>query len=314
MSTVETKLVAVIGAGLMGHAIANEFALAGINVRLHDLTEERVRHGIDEISQDLQFLVRNDLARAEDVQPTLARIRGLTDLAQAVEGADLVVEAVVEDLGVKQDLFGRLEGICPKHAVLASNTSGLSVNQIAAATGCPERVIVAHHYTPAHLIPLVEVVPGEKTAPATVEFTCGLLRRCDKQPVVLRKDIPGLLGNRMQFALYREAMALVEEGVASPEDVDLVVEMTFGRRLAVTGPLKSGDLAGLDVYLSICGYLFKDLDCAAEPPRRLVHEVGKGNLGAKTGRGIYDWPPEKLEKVKAAREQQLIHMLKLDRK
>lgn len=310
MGAPEIKEVAVIGAGLMGHGIAQEFALAGFQVRLQDVTEERVRRGIEGIRANLDFFVQNELARPEQVEPTVSRLKGFTDLAEAVEGVDFVLEAVSEDLKLKQELFGRFEHLCPKHTILASNTSGLSVNRIAEGTTCPERVIVAHHWNPPHLIPLVEVVPAERTSVDTVELTCKLLRRCGKQPVVLNRDVPGFIGNRLQFALYREAMSIVERGIASPEAVDAVVELTFGRRLPVTGPIKSGDLAGLDVFLSISEYLFKDIESSTEPPRSLAEAVKRGDLGVKTGKGVYDWTPESIAEIKAARERELVRWLK----
>ncbi len=313
MRAEDVKNVAVVGAGLMGHGIAQSLALGGFDVRLTDLSTEQLQHGLDRIQANLDVFVQNDLASPYQAEQALERIRGTTELGEALQGVDFVVEAVFEDLAVKQRVFRQCETLCPGHTVLASNTSGLSVNEIARAAQAPERVIVAHFWNPPHLMTLVEVVPGRQTAPATVQLTCDVLRRCHKRPIVLRRDVPGQIGNRLQYALLREALYIVEQGIASAEDVDAVVELTIGRRLAVTGPLKSADLGGLDVFEAICRYLFRDLDNATEPSDILTEPVSRGDYGAKTGKGIYDWPPERLSQTLAAREAELIRWLKSER-
>ena len=310
MKATDARNVAVIGAGLMGPGIALTFARGGFNVCLRDLTAEKVQRALDRIRSDLALFVENGLASASDAEEALQRIQGTTDLAEAVANADYVVEAVFEDLAIKQQLFREFERLCPEETVLASNTSALSVDDIAAAVRCPERVIAANYWNPPHILSLVEVVPGRRTSAATVEFTCGILRRSGKRPVVLRQYVPGYIGNRLQFALLREAVSLVERGIASAEDVDAVVELSFGRRLAVAGPLKTADLGGLDVFLSIAESLFKDLDNSSAPPRLLVDAVRQGNLGAKTGKGIYDWSAERLAEVKSVRDRELMRWLK----
>jgi 3-hydroxybutyryl-CoA dehydrogenase len=307
----EARNVAVIGAGLMGPGIALTFARGGFNVRLHDLTADKVQRALDRIRADLALFVENGLASASDVEDTVGRIQGTTDLADALHEAHYVVEAVFEDLAVKQQLFREFERLCPAPTVLASNTSALSVDDIACTARCPERVIAANYWNPPHILPLVEVVPGRRTSTDTVEFTCEILRRSGKRPVVLQKYVPGYIGNRLQFALLREAVSLVERGIASAEDVDAVVEQSFGRRLAVTGPLKTADLGGLDVFLSISRTLFQDLNNSSEAARLLLEAVQQGHLGAKTGKGIYDWPPERIQEVKAARDRELMRWLKV---
>jgi len=304
------KEVAVIGAGLMGHGIAQVFGLADYDVRLHDLTEEQVQRAIESIRENLKLFMQNRLVTSEDAERCLQRIKGVTDLRDAVERADLVIEAVFEDLRLKQEVFAQMGRLCPEHTIMASNTSWLSVNRIAESSPCPERVIVAHFWNPPHIMGVVEVVPADRTAPAVVDGICAVLRKCGKHPVVLRKDVPGHIGNRLQFALFREALAIVERGIASPEDVDAVVEMTFGRRLPVTGPMKTADLAGLDLFLAISKYLFKEIENSTEPPRLLVDAVKRGNLGAKTGRGLLAWQPGKAEQIKVQRDAELLRWLK----
>jgi len=311
MKAAEARNVAVIGAGLMGPGIALTFARGGFTVHLNDLTTDKVQRALDHIRADLALLVDSGLANASDIENTLGHIQGTTDLAEALHEAHYVVEAVFEDLAVKQQLFREFERLCPAQTVLASNTSALSVDDIAAAMRWPEQVIAANYWNPAHILPLVEVVPGRRTSTETLDFTCQILRRSGKRPVVLRKYIPGYIGNRLQFALLREAVSLVERGIASAEDVDAVVELSFGRRLAATGPLKTADLGGLDVFLSISRTLFQDLDNSSEAPQLLLEAVQQGHLGAKTGQGIYDWPPERVQEVKAARDHALMRWLKI---
>jgi 3-hydroxybutyryl-CoA dehydrogenase len=309
MKASEARNIAVVGAGLMGPGIALTFARGGFNVRLNDLTADKVHRALDRVRADLALLVENELASPGDAEDAVGRIQGTTDLAEALHQVHYVVEAVFEDLAVKQQLFRELELLSPAQTVLASNTSALSVDDIAAAVRCPERVIAANYWNPPHILPLVEVVPGRRTSADTVEFACDILRRSGKRPVVLREYVPGYIGNRLQFALLREAVSLVERGIASAEDVDAVVELSFGRRLAVTGPLKTADLGGLDVFLSISRTLFRDLDNSSEAPQLLLEAVQQGHLGAKTGKGIYDWPQERIQEVKAARDRALMRWL-----
>ncbi len=205
---------------------------------------------------------------------------------------DLVVEAVSEDIAVKQAIFAALDAAVPPHAILASNSSTFMPSRMAAATNRPEQVIVAHYFNPPHLLPLVELVRGADTSDQTVEALRSLYLRIGKSPAVVQKEAPGFVGNRLQMALFREALAIVEAGLASPEDVDTIIKTGFGRRLSVAGVFEIFDAAGLDVTLAVADQLFPDIDTAPTVPPYLRDRVTQGDLGVKSGRGFYDWPPE----------------------
>ncbi len=296
----EPSVVAVIGAGLMGHAIAQEFALGGLEVRLCDRNEEILAKAKQAVAVDLDALVRAGIVPNERVAPALAAIRATPNLPDAIGGADFVVEAVSEDLPLKQRMFAEMDALCPPEVILASNTSSYMPSLLASAVERPERVLVTHYFNPAHLLPLVEVVPNPQTAPEVVERVVRLLTRIGKTPVVVRREVPGFIGNRLQMAILREAMALVEDGVASPEDVDSVVTAGFGRRLGVAGPFAIADMAGLDVNIRVMEELLPSMAAGSEPPRMLREAVAAGRLGTKSLAGVYDWTEES---VRAAREQ-----------
>ena len=246
MSTKDIQKIAVVGAGLMGHSIAQEFAVAGCQVALNDVSEERLGHARERIRQNLEML-----GRSQDVDEVESRMTFTGDLRTAVEDADLVVEAITEDLEVKKALFAELESICREDAILASNTSTFMPSQLAEATKNPGRVVVTHYFNPPHVVPLVEVVGGRNTSPETIETVRDLLLSQGKKPVVLGTEALGFIANRLQAALLRECFALVENGVARPEDIDAVVTTSLGRRLGVAGPFEVFDAAGADVWHAI---------------------------------------------------------------
>lgn len=296
----EPAVVAVIGAGLMGHAIAQEFALGGLAVRLCDRNEEILGAAKRAVAVDLDALVRAGIIDGERVAPALERVRTTSTLATALAGADLVVEAVSEDLPLKRRLFAEMDELCPAGVILASNTSSYMPSLLASAVRRPERLLVTHYFNPAHLLPLVEVVPNPQTAPEVVDRVVRLLARIGKTPVVVRREVPGFVGNRLQMAILREAMAIVEAGIASPADVDAVVTAGFGRRLGVAGPFAIADMAGLDVNLRVMEELLPSMAAGREPPRMLQEAVAAGRLGTKSLAGVYDWTAES---ARAAREQ-----------
>lgn len=287
MSTKDIRNVAVVGAGLMGHSIAQEFAVSGCRVFLNDVSEERLGHARERISQNLEMLGRSD--EWEDVA---SRITFTGDLRTAVEDADLVVEAITEDLEVKQALFSELESICREDTILASNTSTFMPSQLAEATKNPSRVVVTHYFNPPHVVPLVEVVGGRDTSAETVETMRELLLSQGKKPVVLGTEALGFIANRLQAALLRECFALVENGVARPEDIDTVVTTSLGRRLGVAGPFEVFDAAGADVWHAIFEGLSHDIESSTEVPPAIARMVERGDFGLKTGRGVYEWTPE----------------------
>lgn len=312
MKLADIKNILVLGTGTMAPGIAQLCAHHGYNVVIWGRTEQSLQRGFDRLKSNLETCVHNALLKEEDKPPILSRIRGSKDLQEAGKDAHFVIEALAEDLTLKKDMFSWLDKICPSECILASNTSGLSITEIGSSTRRPEKTIVTHFWNPPHLIPLVEVVPGEKTSPETIEVAIKLMSAIGKAPVLVRKEVPGFIGNRLQFALLREALYLVEQGVASMRDVDNVVKWSFGRRLAVTGPIETVDLGGVDVFLSISQYLMRDLCRATEPSPLLLECVKKGRLGIKTGKGLYDWTLELAAKVQEARTKLMIEFLKKD--
>ena len=287
----EVRQIAVVGAGFMGHGIALEFALAGFDVRLNDRTDEILARAAVAIENDLATLADAGAVDPGRVGPALRRIQATARLADAVGDADLVVEAVPEDLPLKQALFAELDVLCPSHAILASNTSTFLPSALAEATRRPDRVLVAHYFHPPHLLPLVELVPSPATSTEVLETVHRLLARIGKRPVVVRREALGFVGNRLQAALFREALAIVEQGIATPEDVDTVVKTGFGRRLAVVGPFEAMDVAGLDVVLPVMEQLLPEIASSSEVPALLRRTVAAGRSGVKSGAGFRDWPP-----------------------
>ncbi|GEA14537.1 MAG: hypothetical protein PWR22_1112 [Moorella sp. (in: firmicutes)] len=313
MQLEDIKEIAVLGTGTMGHGIALLCALAGYQVRLFGRSEDSLNRGFRNIRSGLELLAKGGLVEASRTEGVMTNIKGFTTLAEAAAGADFVIEAIVEDLAVKQGVFREVEALVPPHTILASTTSGLDPTKLAALTRRPERVIVTHFWNPPHLLPLVEIVRGEKTTDATVGVAMALVARLGKKPIEVKKAIPGFVGNRLQFALLREALYIVEQGWATPEDVDAAVKYSFGRRLAVTGPLESADLGGLDVFYSIQSYLNQDLCHERGPSQLLKEKVERGELGVKTGRGFYDWQDGRVLAIKKAREEDLIKRLQEDK-
>lgn len=231
---------------------------------------------------------------------------------RAVKNASFIIEAIPEDLSLKHRLFRDLEAICDKDTLMASNTSGLSPTQLALPLSCRERFIVLHFWDPAHLVPLVEMVRIIETSDGTVQRAMDVLRTMRKKPVILNKEIKGFIGNRLQFALFREAQYLLEQGVASREDIDAAVTFGIGRRLPVTGPLLSADMGGLDVFAAISDYLFRDLSQATAALPVLTDLVAENKLGQKSGEGFYRWDPPQSEILNKKREAELIRFLKQD--
>ena len=287
MSAKDIRNVSVVGAGLMGHSIAQEFAVAGCQVALNDVSEERLGHARERIRQNLEML-----GRSQEVDEVESRMTFTGDLRMAVEDADLVVEAITEDLEIKRALFAELEGICREDAILASNTSTFMPSQLAEATKDPGRVLVTHYFNPPHVVPLVEVVGGRDTSPETIETVRDLLLSQGKKPVVLGTEALGFIANRLQAALLRECFALVENGVARPEDIDTVVTTSLGRRLGVAGPFEVFDAAGADVWHAIFEGLAHDIESSTEVPPGIARMVERGDFGLKTGRGVYEWSDE----------------------
>jgi len=280
------RRVAVIGAGTMGHGIAYVATLAGCSVALTDSRPEAIPPAIRRIGDLFTGGVQRGKLGEADVAAAAARLRAERDLASAVREADAVIEAVVEDLGVKQRLFAELERAAPAEALLATNTSSLSVAAIASGMRRPSRLVGMHFFNPVHVMKLVEVIQAPAADRAAVDRAVELARVFGKEPIVVR-DSPGFASSRLGLALGLEAMRMLEQGVASAEDIDRAMELGYNHPM---GPLKLTDLVGLDVRLAIAEYLYRALeDQQFEPPKILRDKVAKGELGKKTGKGFYTW-------------------------
>jgi len=302
--------IAVVGAGLMGTSIGFDWARAGFDVTIYDADGERATSAPKRAREIGASMARAGILTESDLDEAVGRMRASTDLGETVDGAAYVAEAITEHLPTKQALYGELDAICGPTTVLASNTSTLMPSALAEPTRRPERVLVVHYFNPAHLIPVVEVVLGPKTGPEAVEVATRLLRAAGKTPAVLRKEVTGFIANRLQAALLREALALVEDGVCSQEDLDAVVSLGFGRRLGAFGPFTLSDMAGLDVWQAIATNLYPDISAAQMSQPLLADRVARGDLGLKSGRGFYEWPPEKAREALAKRDAVLLHHLK----
>lgn len=309
----EIKTICNLGTGTMGFGTALIFAMNGYAVRLFGRSEASVERGFSKIRDALEMYRSNGLVAAGDIPAILGRVTGCATLEDAAIGADFVIESIAEQLDVKREVWARMEELTGPETIFATNTSGLSPTAIAEALRHKERFVVAHFWNPPHLLPLVEVVPGRHTSPETVQTTWRLMEKIGKKPVALKREALGFIGNRLQLALLREALHIVEQGIATPEAVDATVRYSLGRRLATTGPLESADLGGLDIFYAISSYLNADLCNARDPSPILQQAVSKNALGAKTGRGIYPWPADRLAEIQHAREDSLLEWLKKDR-
>jgi 3-hydroxyacyl-CoA dehydrogenase len=292
MSHHTIQRIAVIGAGLMGHGIALEFVAHGYDVALQDRDQSALEQARGAIVEGLARLAEIGRITPEAAATAPAHMSLGTDARAAVTDADLVIEAVSEDLDLKRTLFRDLDDWAPPRTILASNSSSFMPSLLAAATTRPDRVLVAHYFNPPHLLPLVELVRGEQTSDATIETMRALYQGIGKRPAIVQKEAPGFVGNRLQMALLREALAIVDAGIATPEDVDTIIKNGFGRRLAVAGVFEVFEAAGWDLTLAVASQLFPVIDRSAEPPQSLREKVARGELGLKSGKGFYAWTPE----------------------
>jgi 3-hydroxybutyryl-CoA dehydrogenase len=283
--------IAVIGAGLMGHGIAQVFALAGHDVTIYDSVKSSLDTARDRILTNLKDL--------GDDQGAVSRVTPVANLGHAVRDADYVVEAVLEDLKLKQKLFGEIEAHVRPDAILASNTSVIPITAIMQGLKHRERALGTHWWNPPYLVPLVEVIETEWTSPEAVDFTMRLHAEIGKKPAHVKKDVPGFIGNRLQHALWREAIALVEHGICDAETVDSVIKGAFGRRLAVLGPLENADMVGTDLTLAIHKTVLPDIDSRPGPSPYLEKLVAEGKLGFKSGEGFRRWSTEQQAELRS---------------
>ena len=308
MSKIEK--IAVIGAGLMGHGIAQIFSVQGYTVTLMDLKPDLLEEALKKVRSNLMLMAERGLCRAVDIDPALSRITTTVDMAEAAQGCQFVVEAVSENPELKQNVFKALDALCPPETILATNTSVISITEIASTSQHRERIVGTHFWNPPYLIPLVEVIRGEETSDNTMDRTFALLQAIGKHPVRVQKDVPGFVGNRLQHALWREAISIVENGIADAATVDECVRFGFGLRLPELGPMENIDMVGTDLTLSIHDYILKHLERSPDSSPLLRKKVAQRELGFKSGRGFQDWSPEKAEQSRKRLQEYLLSVIK----
>jgi 3-hydroxybutyryl-CoA dehydrogenase len=303
--------VTVLGLGTMGHGIAQAFASAGCKVRCFDESADASTSLKTRIERNLLQRVRAGLDTEDSIRHTLDRIHVSPTEKDALEETRFVTEAVREDLPAKQELFPRIEAHVAPETILSSNTSSFPMSQIGQDLKRPGRALVTHWFNPPHIVPLVEVVPSSETDPETVRDTLDLLKRIGKLPVPLNRETTGFLINRIQVAMFREIWNLLDEGVATPEDVDRAVRASLGFRLAAIGPLAIKDFAGLDVTSKVYENLVTELKSDTDLPHGLRDLVAEGRHGIKTCAGIYDYTPSSVLEVTAERDRRYLDLIKL---
>ncbi len=289
------KNIAVLGAGMMGTGIAQLFASKGHKVMLIYVYDDKVRaKPVETMRGNLQVLVEQGVMEESEIQPIIDNVCFTESLEEAAQFADVIFECIVENLAVKQDYFAKLDQLCPVSTILASNTSAISITEIAEKSEHKERIIGTHYWNPAYLVPLVEVIRTEYVSKETEEAMFELLEGAGKKPVLVKKDVPGFLANRLQHALFREAISIVENDIADPASVDDAIKYGFGMRLGVMAPMEVMDNAGLDLTYAIHKYLFPNIENTQKPARLLEQKIEEGALGFKTNEGFQKWTDEEI--------------------
>jgi 3-hydroxybutyryl-CoA dehydrogenase len=297
------NLVAVVGSGLMGTGIAAVLATRH-PVLIYDVDPQRVDAARNTLDRTLDEMLAAGLVRdtKKELSDRIHFVPSLQDLAPV----QFVFEAIIEKIETKQELYSQLEAIVSDDTILASNTSGFMPSALASRMRRPERFLVAHFWNPPHAIPLVEVVPNSRTTAATLSFTTDLLTSAGAQPVVLKREIQGFIGNRLQYAVLREALHLVAEGIASAADVDRLFVSSLGRRYGTVGPIETADLGGLDTFYAIASHLMPELAKSEDCLELMRAHVERGEVGARSGKGFYEWTAERLKEVVSRRNQDLL--------
>jgi len=314
MKLEEIHKISVLGAGIMGHGIAQSFIMGGYPVILYDIQDSVLKTAKAHIEKNLRLFAEFDLIKEEEIGPCLHRLTTTTNLKHCVEESDFILEAAPEDLQLKQRLFEEVTSYCKKDAILASNTSSLTVSDIGMQVKEKGRLITTHWFNPPHIVPTVEVVKTEWTSQETFETAYALLLKIKKVPVRINKELPGFLINRIQMAMVREILDLYEKGVASAEDIDKAVRGSIGFRLASIGPLLTMDLGGLKLWFNVCKNLFPLINSSAKAPKALERLTSQGHDGIKSGQGFYDYTrdfsQEELDKAVHERDKEFLNRLK----
>lgn len=302
----EVRVIAVVGAGTMGPGIAATFARHGLETRLADIKPEVLDQARQTVETVYRTLVQAGFIGEDDAHRGRHHLYYTADVPGALRGVDFVVEAIPERLDLKQAFFREAEQAVAEDVVLASNTSGIPITDLARAVRRPERMVGMHWSNPPHLIPVIEVVRGAHTGDEAVETTRQLVERIGMLPVLVQRDVPGFVENRILYAIMREALHLLEEGIARAEDIDTIVRWGVGYKLSVIGPLALLDVAGLDIYHSVATYLNPELSTRTDVSALVRDKVARGELGVKTGRGLFTYDADTLLDLTARRLRRLI--------
>jgi 3-hydroxybutyryl-CoA dehydrogenase len=301
------KNILICGAGLMGKNIALVFASnSDFLITLYDCKEVEIHNSI---RANCRQMIDKGLLSAHDLEERLKRISFTANLdGDSVKNADLVIEAVFEDMSLKRDIFGKLEEHCRNNTIFCTNSSVMSPSEISAKLKYRERFVGTHFWNPAHLIPLVEVIKSDASSERTADTVMKILVAIGKKPVLCKKDVPGFIANRMQHALWREAIYIVEQGIADAKTVDEAVRYSFGLRLPQLGPLENADMVGLDLTFNIHKYIFKSLCSSTEPSPLLEKLCDNGRNGFRSGEGFQKWSEEEKNASRASLNEYLVNM------
>jgi 3-hydroxyacyl-CoA dehydrogenase len=306
MATREVKKVAVVGAGTMGPGMAATFARHGFETTLFDVKPEQLEKARGTVDFVYTILTNGEFMTAGEADAGRGRITYSGDLREAVAGADFVVETVPEKKEIKQQVYQQIEEHVADDVIIATNTSGIPITEIAEVTRVPGRVVGMHWSNPPHLIPVIEVIRGKETTDETAQATVAIVETIGMVPAMVDKDIAGFVENRILYAIMREALHLLDEGVASAEAIDTITKWGIGYKLAVIGPLELLDVAGLDIYTSVASYLNKDLNASPGISSTVTSKVAEGKLGMKTQGGLFEYTPEKIQELQQKRGRKLV--------
>lgn len=309
MKLEDIKKIGIAGAGTMGSGIAQIFAQKGYEIVIIDVAEKFLENAKKIISINQNNLIEENIITKEEAEDSLKNIYYTTD-KRAFANADVIIEAIIEKMDIKQDFWEEVEAIAKKNTILATNTSGLSITEISKKVKNKSRFIGMHWWNPPHIIPLIELIKGAETADDTVELLTKLVQKIGKQSVIVQKDVNGFIGNRIQFAVFREALKIVEDGIATIEDVDKAMKYGPGFRYPVLGPFETADLGGLDTFYYISSYLFDELSDAKKPTSILQELMDNKALGVKSGKGFYDYSDGKDKEAMRRRDKNFFKMLK----
>ncbi len=305
------KNIAVLGAGTMGHGIAQLYAMSGYQVMLYDIDDAATQRGLVHIQTSLQHFADSGLIEKDTIQEILNNIQLTTSIQEAVSKASIITEAAPEILDLKYKLFQTIEAFASKDAIILSNTSSFAVEVLAQGIQHKNRFLITHFFNPAQIVPLVEIVANQESSPEIVSYIEHVMRVIGKEPVLLQKDKPGFIANRLQAALVREALHLLNEGVADAKSIDTAITAGPGFRWAFIGPLETADFGGLDIWRNVLNNLSPTLNNADKAPELLDSLVENQHLGIKTGGGIYDYPENSVSQKTVRRDRQFLLLNKL---